>query len=46
MGVVRKINGELHYVINGADQGVAAERVQTPIWGVIDLYGMTVKVSL
>ncbi|XP_072930436.1 neuralized-like protein 4 isoform X2 [Epargyreus clarus] len=46
VGVVRKINGELHYLINGVDQGVAAERVQTPIWGVIDLYGMTVKVTI
>ena len=38
--------GSLHFFINGLDQGVAATRVPSQIWGVVDLYGMTVKVCL
>lgn len=44
VGMMRKPDGNLHYFINGLDQGVAAQRVPTPVWGVIDLYGMTIKV--
>lgn len=40
-----KTGGELHYYINGLDQGVAATNVPPPVWSVVDLYGMTVKVS-
>ena len=43
--MVRKSNGNLHYFINGLDQGCAA-KVAATIWGVIDLYGMTVKVTI
>lgn len=43
--MMRKSNGKLHYFINGIDQGVATEKVASQVWGVIDLYGMTVKVS-
>lgn len=43
--MMRKSNGNLHYFINGLDQGVAA-KVPNTIWGVIDLYGMTVKVTI
>ncbi|KAK4880128.1 hypothetical protein RN001_008274 [Aquatica leii] len=46
VGMMRKPNGDLHYFINGSDQGVAAQRVPTGTWGVIDLYGMTIKVSI
>ncbi|XP_017783812.1 PREDICTED: neuralized-like protein 4 [Nicrophorus vespilloides] len=46
VGMMRKPDGNLHYFINGLDQGVAAERVPTTVWGVIDLYGMTIKVSI
>lgn len=42
--MVRKSNGNLHLYINGLDQGVAATKVPTMVWGVVDLYGMTVKV--
>ena len=42
---MRKSNGNLHYYINGLDQGVAA-KVPATVWGVIDLYGMTVKVTI
>lgn len=42
--MVRKVNGDLHFYINGLDQGVAATNVPACVWGVVDLYGMTVKV--
>nr|XP_033337395.1 neuralized-like protein 4 [Megalopta genalis] len=45
VGMVRGSNGNLHYIINGLDQGIAA-KVPTGVWGVIDLYGMTVKVTI
>lgn len=45
MGMVRQTNGDLHYFINGLDQGIAA-KVPAGVWGVIDLYGMTVKVTI
>ncbi len=45
IGMVRKGGGgNLHFYINGLDQGVAATRVPQHMWGVVDLYGMTVKV--
>jgi neuralized-like protein 4 len=46
IGMMRKSNGNLHYFINGRDQGVAATRVAQQLWGVIDLYGMTTKVTI
>ncbi|KYN44842.1 Neuralized-like protein 4 [Trachymyrmex septentrionalis] len=45
VGMIRQSNGDLHYLINGLDQGVAA-KVPSSVWGVIDLYGMTVKVTI
>lgn len=46
VGMQRKANGNLHYYINGQDQGIAAQRVAQTLWGVIDLYGMTIKVTI
>ncbi|XP_068632829.1 neuralized-like protein 4 [Battus philenor] len=46
IGMMRKSSGQLHYYINGIDQGVAADKVDQQVWGVVDLYGMTVKVSI
>lgn len=46
IGMVRKVNGDLHFYINGLDQGVAASNVTACVWGVVDLYGMTVKVTI
>ncbi|XP_066248762.1 neuralized-like protein 4 isoform X5 [Euwallacea similis] len=46
VGMMRKPDGNLHYFINGLDQGVAAQRVPSTVWGVIDLYGQCVAVSL
>lgn len=43
--MIRRSNSNLHYLINGLDQGVAA-KVPSTVWGVIDLYGMTVKVTI
>lgn len=43
--MIRRSNGNLHYLINGLDQGIAA-KVPAGVWGVIDLYGMTVKVTI
>ena len=45
VGMIRRNNGNLHYLINGLDQGVAA-KVPTGVWGVVELYGMTVKVTI
>ncbi|XP_076236666.1 neuralized E3 ubiquitin protein ligase 4 isoform X2 [Calliopsis andreniformis] len=45
VGMIRRSNGNLHYLINGLDQGIAA-KVPAGVWGVIDLYGMTVKVTI
>ncbi|KOB72162.1 Uncharacterized protein OBRU01_12698 [Operophtera brumata] len=45
VGMMRKGNGKLHYFINGVDQGVATDKVPPQVWGVVDLYGMTVKVT-
>lgn len=46
VGMMKKSNGNLHYYINGRDQGVAATRVAPTLFGVIDLYGMTIKVTI
>lgn len=46
IGMMRKSNGNLHYYINGRDQGIASTRVAQVLWGVIDLYGMTIKVTI
>jgi len=46
VGMMRKSNSNLHYYINGQDQGVASTRVAPILWGVIDLYGMTIKVTI
>ena len=44
--MMRKSNGHLHYYINGQDQGVASTETPPTIWGVVDLYGMAVKVTI
>lgn len=43
IGLVRKLNGDLHFFVNDRDQGIAASHVPQPVWGVVDLYGRTVK---
>ncbi|XP_064459470.1 neuralized-like protein 4 isoform X2 [Ornithodoros turicata] len=46
IGVVCRSNGNLHYYINGVDQGIASSALPDVVFGVVDLYGMTVKVTL
>ncbi|KAL3861342.1 hypothetical protein ACJMK2_007378 [Sinanodonta woodiana] len=46
IGLIRKSSGVLHYYINGHDQGVAATNTPPIVWGVVDLYGMAVKVTI
>ena len=46
IGLMRKSGGALHYYINGMDQGVAATSTPQVVWGVVDLYGMAVKVTI
>ncbi|XP_025081591.1 neuralized-like protein 4 isoform X2 [Pomacea canaliculata] len=46
IGLIRKNTGCLHYYINGMDQGLAAANCPSPVWGVVDLYGMAVKVTI
>ncbi|CAM9951777.1 unnamed protein product [Lampetra planeri] len=46
IGLIRKTNGELHFYVNGLDQGVAASQTATTIYGVVDLYGMAAKVTI
>ncbi|XP_013781863.2 neuralized-like protein 4, partial [Limulus polyphemus] len=46
IGLMRKSNGNLHYYINELDQGIAASDIPAVVYGVVDLYGMTVKVTI
>ncbi|KAI0236390.1 Neuralized-like protein 4 [Lamellibrachia satsuma] len=46
IGLMKKTSGALHYYINGVDQGVASARTPSMVWGVVDLYGMAVKVTI
>ena len=46
IGLIRNSQGNLHYYINGMDQGLAASNTPSPVWGVVDLYGMAVKVTI
>jgi len=43
--MICRSSGDLHFYVNGRDQGIAAPNVQQPVWGVVDLYGRTVKGS-
>uniref|UniRef100_A0AAY4AVE8 Neuralized-like protein 4 n=1 Tax=Denticeps clupeoides TaxID=299321 RepID=A0AAY4AVE8_9TELE len=46
IGLMRKASGALHFYINGIDQGVAAAQTPAVVYGVVDLYGMAVKVTI
>ncbi|CAB1345235.1 unnamed protein product [Coregonus sp. 'balchen'] len=46
IGLMHKASGALHFYINGIDQGVAAAQTPTVVYGVVDLYGMAVKVTI
>lgn len=44
IGILKKPDGEIHYFVNGADQGIATSGLTRPVWGAINLYGMAAKV--
>lgn len=46
IGLTRRNNGDLHFFINGRDQGLAASGTGDTLYGVVDLYGMAEKVSI
>lgn len=46
-GMMCESNDNLHYHINGCcRQGIAAKQVAPVLWDLIDLYGMTPKVTI
>lgn len=46
VGVQRKLNGNLHFFVNGVDMGLAATNVPQKVHAVVDLYGRCVEVSI
>lgn len=46
VGVIRKENGILHFLVNGVDQGPAASNIPETVYGVIDLYGQAAQASI
>ncbi|XP_038624144.1 neuralized-like protein 4 [Tachyglossus aculeatus] len=46
IGLTRKASSALHFFINGVDQGVATPLTPPVVYGVVDLYGMAVKVTI
>ncbi|XP_041739983.2 neuralized-like protein 4 isoform X1 [Coregonus clupeaformis] len=46
IGLMHKASGALHFYINGIDQGVASAQTPAVVYGVVDLYGMAVKVTI
>ena len=40
LGMMRTVEGGLHYFINGEDQGLAIDGVPSGVYAVIDLYGV------
>uniref|UniRef100_A0A8C7D7A1 Neuralized-like protein 4 n=1 Tax=Oncorhynchus kisutch TaxID=8019 RepID=A0A8C7D7A1_ONCKI len=46
IGMMRSATGDLHYYINGVDQGVACTGLPPEVYAVIDLYGQCVQVSI
>lgn len=46
LGMMRHLDGSLHYTINGEDQGIACENIPPNVYAVIDLYGQCAQVSI
>lgn len=46
VGVMRTLDDELVFFVNGVNQGVAARNLPTKVWAVVDLYGRCVQVSI
>ena len=47
LGCVVNENGDLHYFVDGKDQGLACTGLPTdqPLWGVVDIYGKAEKIK-
>lgn len=45
VGVVCKLGGAVHFLINGEDQGVATSVSWAQIWAFVDIYGSATQVS-
>ena len=43
---MRKSHGSLHFFINGEDQGEAVSNLPPVVYGAVDVYGATVRVSI
>ncbi|XP_068700240.1 neuralized-like protein 4 isoform X2 [Montipora foliosa] len=46
IGIMRKSHGSLHFFINGEDQGEAVSNLPPVVYGAVDVYGATVRVSI
>ena len=46
VGVMRTVSGELHFYVNGIDQGTAATGLPSKLYAVIDMYGKCAQVSI
>lgn len=46
VGVMRQNNGDLHYFLDGVDQGIACTNVPSHLYPVIDIYGRCTQVTI
>lgn len=46
VGLKVKSSGEVHFYVNGIDQGCAVKNAGSNLFGIVDLYGMAAKVSI
>ena len=46
VGVVRHANGDLHFLVNGVDQGRAATGVPDGVFGVVEIRNTCAAVSI
>ena len=46
VGMMRTSGGELHFYVNDKDQGVASQGVPEKVYGVVELHGRALAVSI
>lgn len=46
VGIMRTVQGELIFSVNGESKGIAATGIAKPIWAVVSLYGKCTQVSI
>lgn len=46
VGVMKRGNGDLHFYVDGVDQGLAASGVPSNVYAVVDVYGQVTEVVL